>query len=197
MLRVSSLVHRLLLFPAVVAGFFAPSLSADLPTQNTVFDFTMKNIDGTDVPLSNFKGKVLLIVNVASKCGYTPQYAGLEALYKKYHDRGFEILGFPANNFLSQEPGTDDEIKQFCTTKYDITFPLFSKISVKGNDQHPLYRFLTSEETNPSFSGDIKWNFQKFLVGREGKVTARFDPGVKPLSEEMTTAVEKALADTQ
>jgi glutathione peroxidase len=163
------------------------------PQAASVLEFTMKNIDGKEVSLSAYKGKVLLIVNVASKCGNTPQYSGLEEMYKKYADRGFAILGFPANNFLWQEPGTDEEIKEFCTTKYNVTFDMFSKISVKGSDQHPLYKFLTSKDTNPEFAGDVKWNFQKYLVDRNGKVIGKFSPGLNPLSEELTGAIEAAL----
>jgi glutathione peroxidase len=157
----------------------------------SVLDFTMKNIDGKDVPLSTYRGKVILIVNVASECGYTPQYKGLESLYRKYKDRGFVILGFPANNFGAQEPGTDEEIKKFCSTTYDVTFDLFSKISVKGEDQHPLYKFITSD---PAVTGEIRWNFQKYLVGKDGRLIARFMSRVEPLSDELTQAVEKALA---
>jgi glutathione peroxidase len=163
------------------------------PQATSVLEFTMKNIDGKEVPLSNYKGKVLLIVNVASKCGNTPQYSGLEELYKKYAGQGFAILGFPANNFLWQEPGTDEEIKEFCTTKYNVTFDMFSKISVKGSDQHPLYKFLTSKESNPEFAGDVKWNFQKYLVDRNGKVIGKFAAGLNPKAEELTGAIEAAL----
>lgn len=159
----------------------------------SVYDFSMKTIDGKMVSLSTYKGKVLLVVNVASRCGFTPQYKDLEALYRKYRDQGFTILAFPANNFAGQEPGTDAEIKEFCTLNYDVTFPLFSKISVKGEDQHPLYQFLTSDEANPSTSGEVKWNFQKYLIGRDGKVLAKFLSRVKPMSDEVTSAVEKAL----
>jgi glutathione peroxidase len=159
----------------------------------SVLDFTMKSIDGKETPLANFKGNVLLIVNVASKCGYTPQYEGLQAIYSKYKDQGFVVLGFPANNFLGQEPGTDEEIKTFCTLKYNVTFPMFSKISVKGENIHPLYRFLTSKETNPELSGDISWNFNKFLVNRDGKVIARFGTKEKPESEKVLQAIEQAL----
>ena len=175
-------------------------LSAQVPAQGgkalnqSVYDFTMKDIEGKDVPLSQFKGKVLLLVNTASKCGFTPQYEGLEKLYKTYQDRGLVILGFPANNFLWQEPGTDGEIKQFCSIKFGVTFPMFSKISVKGKDQHPLYAFLTDEKANPGFGGAISWNFNKFLVGRDGKVVGRFGSKVEPGSKELIEAVEKALA---
>jgi glutathione peroxidase len=160
---------------------------------NSVLDFKMKDIDGKDVKLKQYKGKVLLVVNVASQCGYTPQYEALQADYAKYKDKGFYVLGFPANNFGSQEPGTETEIKEFCTSKYHVTFPMFAKISVKGTDQDALYSFLTAKETNPNFAGDIKWNFTKFLVDRSGKVVARFEPKVKPDSPEVTAAIEKYL----
>ncbi|CAN5554478.1 glutathione peroxidase [soil metagenome] len=161
---------------------------------SSVLDFKMKDIDGKDVKLKQYKGKVLLVVNVASKCGYTPQYEALQADYAKYKDQGFLILGFPANNFGSQEPGTAEEIKEFCSSKYKVTFPLFAKISVKGEDQDPLYSFLTGTETNSAFAGDIKWNFTKFLVDRDGKVVARFEPKVKPDDPVVTAAIEKYIA---
>lgn len=160
----------------------------------SVLDFEMRDIDGKDVKLKKYKGDVLLVVNVASKCGYTPQYEALQATYAKYKDKGFYVLGFPANNFNSQEPGTESEIKEFCTSKFHVTFPMFAKISVKGADQDPLYSFLTSKETNPDFAGDIKWNFSKFLVDRGGKVVARFEPKVTPDSPEVTAAIEKYIA---
>jgi glutathione peroxidase len=160
---------------------------------SSVLDFTEKSIDGQSVPLSEYKGKVVMFVNVASKCGYTPQYAGLESLYRKYKDQGFVILGFPANNFMSQEPGTNAEIKQFCHNKYDVTFPMFSKISVKGDDEAPLYHFFTDSKTNPTTGGDIKWNFTKFLVGKDGRIIARFEPATTPESPEVTSAIESAL----
>ena len=159
---------------------------------SSVYDFTLPSIDGQDAPLSQFKGKVLLLVNVASKCGYTPQYAGLESLYEKYKDQGLVVIGFPANNFGAQEPGTDAEIKTFCSTKYSVTFPLFSKVSVKGDDTTPLYQFLT-QKANPSVAGEIKWNFTKFLIDRKGKVVARFEPKVTPDSPEVVEAIEKLL----
>jgi glutathione peroxidase len=134
-----------------------------------------------------------MIVNVASRCGFTPQYEGLQKLYLKYKDQGFVILGFPANNFGGQEPGSDEEIKTFCSAKYSVTFPIFSKISVKGDDIHPLYKLLTSKDTDPEFGGDIKWNFSKFLLNKDGKVIARFEPAVKPDSDQVIQAVEKAL----
>ncbi len=159
----------------------------------TVLDFTLKNIDGKETALSAYKGKVLMLVNVASKCGYTPQYEGLQALYAKYKDQGLVVLGIPANNFGAQEPGTNEEIKQFCTLKYNVSFPMFAKISVKGDDIHPLYKFLTDKTTDPQFGGDIKWNFNKFLVARDGKLIARFESGDKPEGEKVTQAVEQAL----
>jgi glutathione peroxidase len=158
----------------------------------SVLGFTMKTIDGEDVTLSKYKGKVLLVVNVASECGFTPQYKDLEALYRKYKDRGFMVLGFPANNFGAQEPGTDQEIKTFCSSTYGVTFDMFSKISVKGNDQHPLYKFITSDST---YGGDVKWNFQKYLVDREGKLSGKYFSKVTPMSDEVTSAIEKALKE--
>lgn len=159
----------------------------------SIYDFTMKSIDGDDVKLDQYRGKVMLIVNVASQCGYTPQYEGLQKIYATYKDRGFVVLGFPANNFGGQEPGSDQEIKTFCTTRYNVTFPMFSKISVKGADQHPLYKFLTDAETNPAFAGEISWNFNKFLVDRTGRIIARFESRDKPESEKVIQAIERAL----
>ncbi len=167
----------LLLF-STVAMFAASSL----------YEFTPKAIDGQPSPLSAYKGKVLFIVNVASNCGFTPQYKALEAMYEKYKDQGLVVIGFPANNFMGQEPGTNEEIKTFCERKYNVTFPLMSKISVKGEDKAPVYDYLTNAK-----GGDIKWNFTKFLIGRDGKVLARFEPAVKPESPEVAAAVEQAL----
>jgi glutathione peroxidase len=162
-------------------------MSAALFGASTVYEFTMNSIDGQPLPLSKFEGKVMLIVNVASKCGFTPQYEQLEAVYEKYKDQGLVIVGFPANNFMAQEPGTNEEIKTFCSTRYNVKFPLYSKISVKGDDKAPLYQFLTQT------GGEIKWNFTKFLVDRHGKVIARFESAVKPDAPEVTSAIEKAL----
>ena len=156
-------------------------------------EFTMKALDGKQVPLANFKGKVMLVVNVASQCGYTYQYEGLQALYMKYKDRGLVLTGFPANNFGAQEPGSDEEIGAFCKSKFGVTFPMFSKISVKGSDKAPLYQFLTDAKTNPKTGGEIQWNFTKFLVDRNGKVIQRFEPAVEPDSKEIEAAVEAAL----
>ncbi len=155
----------------------------------------MKDIDGKDVALAKFQGKVLLIVNTASQCGHTPQYKGLQEIYQKYKDQGFEVLAFPANQFGCQEPGTDEQIKQFCSSNYNVSFPLFSKIVVKGKEIDPLYDFLTSEATDPKHAGPITWNFAKFLVNRKGEVVARFQPGEKPESGELISAIEKALAE--
>ena len=155
-----------------------------------IYGFQMKTIDGKEVSLGDFKGKALLIVNVASRCGFTPQYEGLEKLYEKYKGRGLEILGFPANNFMGQEPGTNEEIKKFCGLKYKVTFPMFSKISVKGKDIHPLYRYLTQES---GLDGDISWNFNKFLVSPEGKIVARFGSRTEPLSKELEEKLESIL----
>lgn len=183
---------------AVIGGIlfghpcFESTVEAASP--KSVLDFKARDIDGKDVKLKKYKGNVLLVVNVASKCGYTPQYEGLQATYTKFKDKGFYVLGFPANNFGGQEPGTETEIKEFCTSKYGVTFPLFAKISVKGDDQDPLYTFLTSKETDPNFAGDITWNFNKFLVDRHGKVVARFTSKDKPDSEKVTAAIEKYLA---
>ena len=159
----------------------------------SVYDFTMKSIDGQPVSLNSYHGKVLLLVNVASKCGFTPQYAGLESLYEKYKSRGLVIVGIPANNFASQEPGTDAEIKKFCSNKYNVSFPMMSKVSVLGEDKTPLYVFLTDKSVNPQIGGDIKWNFTKFLFDRNGKPVARFEPAVTPDSPQVTAAIESAL----
>jgi len=166
------------------------SLSAE---PKSIYNFTMKSIDGQQVSLKTYHGKVVLLVNVASKCGFTPQYAGLEALYEKYKDRGLVIVGVPANNFMSQEPGTDEEIKKFCSNKYNVTFPMMSKVSVLGDDKTPLYVFLTDKSVNPQIGGDIKWNFTKFLFDRNGKPVARFEPSVTPDSPQVTAAIESAL----
>lgn len=180
-----------------VASFLVLQNSAGVSANSapkSVYDFKMKDIDGKDVKLKKYKGNVLLVVNTASKCGYTPQYEGLQATFDKYNAKGFYVLGFPANNFGGQEPGTEKEIKEFCTTKYKVTFPMFAKISVKGEDQDPLYAYLTSKETNPEFAGDITWNFNKFLIGRDGKIVARFTSKDKPEGEVVTQAIEKYLA---
>ena len=159
--------------------------------------FVVKDIDGRDVDLRDYRGKVVLIVNVASRCGYTKQYAGLEALYEKYKDRGLVVVGFPANNFGGQEPGTEAEIKTFCTEKFGVTFPMMSKISVKGADKHPLYRYLTEPPTAGDFAGEIGWNFTKFLVDRDGRVLGRFNSKVEPDDQQLVNMIEKALSETR
>ena len=157
----------------------------------TIYDYSLPTIDGGERSLSEFRGDVLLIVNTASRCGFTPQYAALEMLYRRYQQHGFEVLAFPANNFMNQEPGSDTEIKNFCTLRYDVSFPLFSKISVKGKDIAPLYAYLT---TDSAFPGAIGWNFTKFLVARDGRVVARFDSRTDPADRKVTEAIEAALA---
>jgi glutathione peroxidase len=157
-----------------------------------VYEFTLPSIEGKPMPISDFKGKVILMVNVASRCGYTPQYKALESIYEKYKDRGLVVLGFPANNFGAQEPGTNEEIKTFCSRNYNVSFPMYSKVSVKGEDETPLYSFLT-KKTKPEIAGEIKWNFTKFLVDRNGNVVRRFEPAVTPDSSEVTGAIEQLL----
>lgn len=157
----------------------------------SVYDFDVVSIEGWNRSLSEYKDRVLLIVNTASKCGFTPQYDGLQRLYDNYKDRGFVVLGFPANDFLRQEPGSDEEIKEFCTVKFGVSFPVFSKIHVKGKDIHPLYEFLTSGGGKEEFAGKIKWNFAKFLISRQGEIIARFDPKEDP--ETLIPFIEEAL----
>lgn len=175
------------------------ALGADDATSHpsTVLDFTLKDIDGKNVDLTRYSGKVVLLVNVASKCGYTPQYEQLERLYRKYKERGLVIAAFPANEFGGQEPGANAQIKEFCTSRYDVTFDLFSKIVVKGENIHPLYAFLTSRQSNGDFGGEIKWNFTKFLVSRDARVVARFEPKDKPDDKAVIDAIERELDKTR
>ena len=180
------------LIPTMMSMFFVAA--ALMGAGKNVFDYTLNTIDGRPAPLSAYKGKVVMLVNVASRCGFTPQYTALEAIYEKYKDRGFVIVGIPANNFGAQEPGTDQEIKTFCQSKYSVTFPMMSKVSVKGDDKTPLYQYLTDKAANPKTGGDIQWNFTKFLVGPEGQIITRFEPKVTPDSPEVTAAIESALA---
>ncbi len=194
--RVLPLIVASLSFAVVCLAVQAdePAKSEPAPALN----FKVQDIDGKTVDLAKtYQGKVLMVVNTASKCGLTPQYEGLEAVYEKYKDKGFEILAFPANEFGKQEPGTDSEIKSFCTSNYHVTFPVHSKIVVKGKGIHPFYEYLTSSKTDPKFSGDISWNFAKFLINRKGEVIARFDPKVKPDSPEVIKAIEAALAESK
>lgn len=175
---------------AAIALFGIAALSAT--AADSVYDFKVKDIDGKEVDLSAYKGKVLLIVNVASKCGATPQYENLQAVHKQFADKGLVVMGFPANNYGGQEPGTEAQIKEFCTGTYDVTFPMFAKVSVKGDDQAPLFAYLTTAE-NPDAKGDIKWNFEKFLIGKDGKLLNRFKTGTKPDDASVTAAIVKAL----
>ncbi|NOT59320.1 MAG: glutathione peroxidase [Acidobacteria bacterium] len=201
----SNFIHRLVLLIGVLslsitACAQSPQLAKTATTKagetmsaKSVYDFTLKTIEGKPMKLDSLKGKVVLLVNVASKCGYTPQYTGLQALYKKYQDQGLVVLGVPANNFGGQEPGTEAEIKEFCTLKYNVTFPLTAKVSVKGADIDPLFAFLTDKTIHPTTGGDLTWNFNKFLIDRTGKVVERFASGDKPEDAKMTQAVEAAL----
>ncbi len=157
-------------------------------------DFEVKSIDGDAVKLADYEGKVVLIVNVASQCGLTGQYSGLQGLFEKYKDKGLVVLGFPCNQFGSQEPGTEADIKQFCSTKYSVTFPMFSKVDVNGAGAAPFYKFLTSQDASPVGDGKISWNFEKFLIGRDGKVINRFSPRVSPSDAELVKAIEEELS---
>ena len=187
-----------LVLAALASALWAAMASADEPANpDSVLKFGAKDIDGKPVDLAKYKGEVLLIVNTASKCGNTPQYKGLETLFEKYKPKGFEVLAFPANEFGKQEPGSNAEIKTFCSTTYDVTFPLFSKVVVKGKGIDPLFKFLTSPETNPKFAGPISWNFAKFLINRKGEVIARFGPGEDPESSKIVAAIESALAEAK
>jgi len=177
-------------FILMAAAILLPILS--LQAADSIYDIPLKDIDGNTTSLKPYKGQVVLVVNVASHCGFTPQYAALEAVYQKYKSQGLVICGFPCNQFGGQEPGTDTEIKQFCTAKYDVTFPMFDKLEVNGDNRHPLYVLLAGKDS--PFPGDIHWNFTKFVIGRDGKIVNRFDSKVKPDSAEVTTAIETALA---
>lgn len=162
-----------------------------------VLAFTMQSIDGEDVDLARYQGKVVMFVNVASKCGNTPQYKLLQQLHEKYHEQGLAILGFPANDFGKQEPGSNEQIAEFCEKNYGVTFDMFAKITVTGEEKHPLYQYLTDSQTNPDSPGEVSWNFEKFLLGRDGKIIARFKPGTKPDAPEVISAIEEALAANQ
>jgi glutathione peroxidase len=179
------------LVPAMICLAFCAAVL--IGAEKNVYDYTLNTIDGQPAPLSAYKGKVVMLVNVASRCGFTPQYTALESLYEKYKDRGLVIVGIPANNFAGQEPGTNEEIKKFCSTKYNVSFPMMAKVSVLGDDKTPLYAFLTDKSVNPQIGGDIKWNFTKFLFDRNGKPVARFEPNVTPDSPQVVSAVESAL----
>jgi glutathione peroxidase len=180
---------KAILAVATLTFALAMTTSAAAPDISSI---PLKDINGKATSLKDYQGKVLLIVNVASKCGLTPQYKALESTYRKYQAQGFTILAFPCNDFGAQEPGSNSEIKQFCSTKYDVTFPLFDKLHVKGAEQHPLYAALTGKDA--AYPGEIQWNFGKFLIGRDGKVLQRWHPKITPDAEEVTKAIEAALA---
>ena len=204
------MINRLLSLPVILLiytffqGGCEPDKSANQETERAekpttavldspLYSFSLHDIDGNPITLATYRGKVILLVNVASQCGFTKQYAGLQGLYERYKDRGLVVLGFPANNFGAQEPGTNEQIKLFCTQTYQVTFPMFAKISVKGNDIHPLYDYLTHPTTNPGFAGGITWNFNKFLFDRQGKCIGRYDSAVEPLSERLLADINRAL----
>jgi len=194
----------LFLLPAITVGLFSckPQQQVQekpvmMGEESKLYSITMNDIDGAPVSLSEYKGKVLLLVNVASECRFTKQYTDLQKLYKRYEKRGFVVLGFPANNFGAQEPGTDAQIKQFCTEKFGITFPMFSKTSVAGDDINPLYAYLTDRNQNPQFGGPITWNFTKFLVDRDGRIVGRFYPETPPFDHEIIKAIKNALQKPQ
>ncbi|HKF26099.1 MAG TPA: glutathione peroxidase [Candidatus Acidoferrum sp.] len=182
---------RKLIWALLLAG------TAAMAGEKSIYDFTVNSIDGEPTALARYQGQVVLVVNVASRCGFTPQYAALEKVYEKYRDRGFVVVAFPANNFGGQEPGSDKEIKTFCSTRYNVTFPMMAKVSVKGDDKTPLYRFLTDKPANPQTGGEIQWNFTKFLVGADGKIVARFEPNVTPDDPKVIVAIEQALSSAK
>jgi glutathione peroxidase len=171
----------------------SPEGTTGAAATGSIYDYTVTDINGKEVPLSQFKDKVVLIVNVASKCGYTPQYKSLEETYKKYKDKGFVILGFPSNNFMGQEPGTNSEIAEFCSRNYGVSFPMFSKIDVKGKDKAPLYKFLTEKKMNGVVDADVSWNFQKFLINKQGQIVTYFKPGTEVTEAEVVKAIEGLL----
>mgnify|MGYP000845337905 FL=1 len=193
MSQLTGTILIIVLIVVIISLAVSPGASHPPEDKKSVLEYTMALADGTQQPLESFRGKVLLLVNVASKCGFTGQYEGLEKLQKKYESEGFTVLAFPANDFLGQEPGTNEEIVTFCRMSYGVTFPVFAKISVIGAEQHPLYRFLTNEVTNPGFAGKISWNFNKFLVDRTGKVVARYGSRTVPEDAQLIADLEKAL----
>lgn len=195
---------RLLLSAALLMGALSPMASADQHKDGSdhhehecALNFKMKTIESQEVDLEDYEGNVVLIVNTASRCGLTPQYAGLQGLYEKYKDKGFVVLGFPCNQFGSQEPGTADEIKQFCSTKYSVSFPMFEKIEVNGDGAAPLYKYLTSKSVEPAGDGKISWNFEKFLIDREGNLVHRFAPRTKPTDAELVKSIETELQKSE
>ena len=189
-------MKSMLFYQLLLATGMAVGISTTLPAAS-FGDFSATDIDGKPVALSSFAGKAVLVVNTASRCGFTPQYEGLEALYERYKNSGLVILGFPSNDFLGQEPGNEQEIKNFCTLNYNVSFPMFSKIKVNGKSAHPLYQWMTDKGSNPQFGGKITWNFNKFLIGPDGKVLARFDSAVKPDDPKLVQAIEAALTNVE
>lgn len=177
----------------ILSIFISSPMISEPYNGESFYDFTMRTIEGKEVKLDQYKGKVVLVVNVASFCGYTKQYTGLEQLYEKYKDKGLVLIGFPANNYGEQEPGSDAEIKEFCSTHYNVTFQMFAKISVLGEDKHPLYKFLTSGGGDEKLAGEVAWNFEKFLISRNGKIMSRYKRNIEPMSDEIVTAVEREL----
>jgi glutathione peroxidase len=188
-------MRRVIVLTAGMLASWATVHSADTGGSKVpaALNFTMNDIAGKPVGLDQYQGKVVMFVNVASKCGYTPQYKGLEKLYEKYGKDGLVVIGVPANEFGRQEPGTDAEIEQFCTANYNVTFPMMSKVAVKGPNICPLYKFLTGKDTDPNFAGEVGWNFEKFLIGRSGEVVGRFKSAVAPNAPELVSAVEAEL----
>lgn len=177
--------------PVLILLFSTTALFGD--SMKSIYDFNLKDIDGNSVTLRTYEGKVMLIVNTASKCGFTYQYEGLQTLHESYSEDGLVVLGFPSNDFMGQEPGSEEEIKAFCSSNYDVSFPMFSKTTVKGKKIHPLYEYLTSKETNPEFAGRISWNFNKFLIDRKGNIVGRFSSKVKPEDQSIINSITEAL----
>jgi len=199
-------MKRLFLFPVVLLAAVALqsclNSTASAPTQElatmepiptSIYDFKLPNIEGQEISFDQYKGKVLVLVNVASRCGYTPQYADLQQFYDEYKDRGVVVMGFPANNFGGQEPGSNEEIQEFCTSKFSVTFPMFSKISVRGDDMHPLYTYLTEKDHNGVMDSDVSWNFNKYIIDREGRLVHHFKSGVNPSDDKFRTSIEELL----
>ena len=193
-IKTASRSGRWWILGAVLAGAMAAGAAEGVEPVQSIHEFTMTDIDGREVALSDYREQVLLVVNVASKCGFTRQYAGLEKLYQAYKDRGFAVLGFPANNFMGQEPGTEAEIKSFCSLTYGVTFPMFAKISVKGKTIHPLYAWLTDKKLHPEHGGAILWNFNKFVIGKDGRVLGRYGSRTEPGDPDLAAAIEAALS---
>ncbi|MDB4637737.1 MAG: glutathione peroxidase [Planctomycetaceae bacterium] len=184
---------KFLLCSALLVGFALSTNSQADDKTPPVLDFKMKSLSGKDVDLAKYKGKVLLVVNTASQCGATPQYEQLQGLFESYGPKGLEVIGVPCNQFGSQEPGSASDIKEFCTDNYNVTFDMLAKVDVNGENATPLYQYLTSKETNPESPGPVKWNFEKFLIGKDGKIIARFRTGVKPDDPKVVSAIESAL----